>query len=117
MGRIPIMWETNEMPDLLSDIIPALVVLVVLCVIFLISGARMHAVSSTIGTYVVIGVAIFAAQTWSGGYCPPRPANGAAFWGRILNWPLGFYDSVWNRNEPFRQFLLPGSCADVRTER
>lgn len=69
--------------------------------------------------YLVIGIAIVASQRLTGTRCdPPRTvpkvtANYPSAIVGALIWPTSFYEHVWKRDVPLREYLSPSICIEA----
>jgi len=70
--------------------------------------------------YLVIGIAIVAGQRFTGTHCdPPRmvPKVTANYPSPIIGaliWPASFYENVWRKDVPLREYLSPSICVEAK---
>lgn len=70
--------------------------------------------------YLVIGIGIVAAQRFTGTHCdPPRmvPKVTANYPSPIIGaliWPASFYENVWKKDVPLREYLSPSICVEAK---
>ncbi|ODS03528.1 hypothetical protein AUC71_09170 [Methyloceanibacter marginalis] len=70
--------------------------------------------------YLVIGIAIVAGQRFTGTHCdPPRmvPKVTANYPSPIIGaliWPASFYENVWKKDVPLREYLSPSICVESK---
>ena len=70
--------------------------------------------------YLVIGIAIVASQRFTGTHCdPPRmvPKVTANYPSPIVGaliWPASFYENVWKKDVPLREYLSPSICVEAK---
>jgi len=70
--------------------------------------------------YLVIGIVIVASQRFTGTHCdPPRmvPKVTANYPSPIVGaliWPASFYENVWKKDVPLREYLSPSICVEAK---
>jgi len=79
-----------------------------------------NAIGNLAVLYLVIGIAIVAAQGFTGTHCdPPRmvPKVTASYPSPIIGaliWPASFYENVWRKDVPLREYLSPSICVEAK---
>ena len=75
-----------------------------------------NAIGNFVIVYLLIGIAIVASQRITGTHCdaprmvPKVTANYPSAIIGALIWPTSFYENVWKRNVPLREYLSPSIC-------